>query len=231
MTPCPACRRDVSAGTTDCPFCGVIFSKWKGSVVSPRSGARPTEGALQELPTLLKPCPACGRELAGARVMDRVCPYCSVRLPDGFDPRPDPAPPPPPLPPTREELEFAAQPVWKQVWLARPWWVVWGSFLLLALDLNRFCLGEEVPLLLTVPLTLVAPIITMTTCPVANWPLAGLLMGVWVCAFRRGLHVARTQSYTEPFYAKIAAIVVVVLNLAVFVGGAFAMLIMWLISP
>ena len=34
MTTCPACQRDVPEERKDCPYCGVVFAKWKGRVVT-----------------------------------------------------------------------------------------------------------------------------------------------------------------------------------------------------
>lgn len=31
MKPCPACQREVQDEASECPFCGVVFAKWKGN--------------------------------------------------------------------------------------------------------------------------------------------------------------------------------------------------------
>ena len=43
MTACPACQREVQGGLVECPFCGVIFAKWKGPKTP--SSAQPPSAA------------------------------------------------------------------------------------------------------------------------------------------------------------------------------------------
>jgi len=73
----------VQDGLVECPFCGVIFAKWKE-----QKTPLPAQPKPQIQSDTLKPCPACRRDLAGTRIMDQRCSYCGTALPDGFDSKP-----------------------------------------------------------------------------------------------------------------------------------------------
>jgi hypothetical protein len=223
MPTCPACQRAVpETATVECPFCGVIFTKWKvitpkpqpimptppvpaaSSGVTSRDSA-PTTAVLPEEPhnasvsTVLKPCPVCGRDLAGALIMEQLCPYCSATLPDGFDPRPEPPLPPPPLPPTPEELEFASLPFWKKLWKIawhrRPWVAFLLSLVLLGFNLTMFCVGDHqmlsrLSLPMIVIMAAVAPIVAIGACSPYNLPISLMLIGLCAVTFWRGYKMA-----------------------------------------
>lgn len=241
---CPACRRESKDGVMECSACGVIFAKWKGPAVSTvtQSGTDAPEGSpenvagadaveavadpaatdTQPAVTLLKPCPACGRELAGTFIMEQLCPYCSTMLPRGFDPRPAPPPPRPPLPPTQQELEFEALPLWKKLWLHRPWWVFWGSVCLLAVHEVVFCLGGSlagIPVFLYPTLVAMTPTLLISVCP--QHGLDGLVLLVFcVAALRKGLLATWERSPAMAiFYGTIVVLAVMVSNLLLAVRG------------
>lgn len=50
MTTCPACQHDIQEGAQDCPYCGVVFAKWKalrsGSGAHPLARQNPSTGPV-----------------------------------------------------------------------------------------------------------------------------------------------------------------------------------------
>ena len=49
MTICPACHREAQDGTQACPFCGVVYAKWKSRSQSSPSGSIPPQQTPQEM--------------------------------------------------------------------------------------------------------------------------------------------------------------------------------------
>ena len=73
MTTCPACQREVLEGQQACPYCGVVFGKWKPHSKSPLSESVSPEQTLVTVSTLIKGCPGCGGKVAPEAVW---CPHC-----------------------------------------------------------------------------------------------------------------------------------------------------------
>jgi len=78
---------------------------------------------------------------------------------------------------------------------------------------------------MALPMAVVAPVITLMFCPFRNWPIVSGLVGICIVSFLKGQQVARA-SYSEPFYTKVVAFFVVVLNVSSLIGFLFFMIIM-----
>src|SRR5437899_7362333 len=93
MTTCPACHRDVQDGTQACPFCGVVFSKWKPRPTLTRSASEPRQQiprsethaappretnlspdqTQEAVSTLIRSCTACNGKVSSEAM---ACPHC-----------------------------------------------------------------------------------------------------------------------------------------------------------
>jgi hypothetical protein len=93
ITTCPACQRDVLEDRQDCPYCGVVFKKWRPHLVSIRAERMPqqqtlksenhpaasrlesvlTEKAPATVSRLMNGCPVCGGKISPNAVW---CSHC-----------------------------------------------------------------------------------------------------------------------------------------------------------
>ncbi len=73
MTTCPACQRDVPEERKDCPYCGVVFAKWKGHKAQPAAAPVLSNAASEQTeestPDVFPPPPLTQSERADLIVM------------------------------------------------------------------------------------------------------------------------------------------------------------------
>jgi hypothetical protein len=63
---CPKCGNPRAPGALDCPWCGIIYDRWKGAAAASAATAAPTTAAARPAPPpRLTPVPAAARAAAG----------------------------------------------------------------------------------------------------------------------------------------------------------------------